>query len=150
MNHYINILNQNGILNHFGASFKLPGITNLNNLSKANMDSSGITFLTYLNDSNEIEFKQFGADGNDINSIQIIGRNVLSNLEIEKIAQKYNLKVIYDAAHCFGVQYNGESIFNFGDVSTCSFHATKIFHTGEGGCMITKNQDLHEKLFFHI
>ncbi len=87
LNHYINILNQNGILNHFGTSFKLPGITNLNNLSKANMDSSGITFLTYLNDSNEIEFKQFGADGNDINSIQIIGRNVLSNLEIEKIAE---------------------------------------------------------------
>ena len=83
----------------------------------------------------------------------ILATHVFGNpchvLEIEKIAQKYNLKVIYDAAHCFGVQYNGESIFNFGDVSTCSFHATKIFHTGEGGCMITKNQDLHEKLFFH-
>jgi hypothetical protein len=89
-NHYINILNQNGIINHFGISFKLPGITNLNNISKANMDSSGITFLTYLNSSNQIEFRQFGADGNDINSIQIIGRNILSNFEIEKIAEVDN------------------------------------------------------------
>jgi dTDP-4-amino-4,6-dideoxygalactose transaminase len=69
--------------------------------------------------------------------------------EIEKIAQKYHLKVIYDAAHCFAVKYKGKSIFNYGDVSTCSFHATKIFHTGEGGCMITNNKALHEKLFYH-
>lgn len=68
---------------------------------------------------------------------------------IERIAKKHQLKVIYDAAHCFGVKYNGESIFNFGDVSTCSFHATKIFHTGEGGCMVTTNRELHEKLFYH-
>ncbi len=69
--------------------------------------------------------------------------------EIERIAKKHNLKVIYDAAHCFGVTYNNESIFNFGDVSTCSFHATKIFHTGEGGAMIAKDKDLHDKLFYH-
>lgn len=68
---------------------------------------------------------------------------------IERVAKKHQLKVIYDAAHCFGVKYNGESIFNYGDVSTCSFHATKIFHTGEGGCMVTNNPELHEKLFFH-
>ena len=68
---------------------------------------------------------------------------------IEKIAQKYNLRVIYDAAHCFGVKYKGKSIFNFGDVSTCSFHATKIFHTGEGGALFTKDPDLHHKLFYH-
>lgn len=68
---------------------------------------------------------------------------------IESIANKYNLKVIYDAAHCFGVIYNGKSIFNYGDVSTCSFHATKLFHTGEGGTMITKQEDLHNRLFFH-
>ena len=48
---------------------------------------------------------------------------------IELIAKKYNLKVIYDAAHCFGVTYKNNSIFNYGDVSTCSFHATKVFHT---------------------
>lgn len=68
---------------------------------------------------------------------------------IEKIAHKHNLKVIYDAAHCFGVNYKNTSIFNYGDVSTCSFHATKIFHTGEGGAMITNNLELHNKLFYH-
>jgi len=68
---------------------------------------------------------------------------------IEQIAKKHNLKVIYDAAHCFGVKYKGKSIFNFGDVSTCSFHATKIFHTGEGGCWITNNEELQRKMFYH-
>ncbi|MXV38985.1 DegT/DnrJ/EryC1/StrS family aminotransferase [Flavobacteriaceae bacterium Ap0902] len=67
---------------------------------------------------------------------------------IENIAKRHNLKVIYDAAHCFAVKYNGESIFNYGDISTCSFHATKIFHTGEGGCLITKNDELHKRLFY--
>lgn len=52
---------------------------------------------------------------------------------IERIAKKHNIAVIYDAAHAFGVEYNNTSLFNFGNVSTCSFHATKIFHTGEGG-----------------
>ncbi|MCB0447369.1 MAG: aminotransferase class I/II-fold pyridoxal phosphate-dependent enzyme, partial [Gelidibacter sp.] len=50
---------------------------------------------------------------------------------IEAIAKKHGLKVIYDGAHCFGVTYKGQSLFNYGDVSTCSFHATKLFHTGE-------------------
>ncbi len=68
---------------------------------------------------------------------------------IEKIAQKYNLKVIYDAAHCFGVKYKGESIFNYGDVSTCSFHATKLFHCGEGGAIFSNSLKLHENLYFH-
>ena len=71
------------------------------------------------------------------------------NIEaIDAIAKKYNLKVIYDAAHCFGVKYKGESIFNFGDVSTCSFHATKLFHTGEGGAMFCNNDELNHKLFY--
>ena len=68
--------------------------------------------------------------------------------EINKIAKKYGLKVIYDAAHCFGVKFKGESIFNFGDVSTCSFHATKIFHTGEGGAMFCKDPEFYQKLFY--
>lgn len=68
---------------------------------------------------------------------------------IEAIAQKHGLKVIYDAAHAFGVTYLGQSLFAYGDVSTCSFHATKIFHTGEGGCMITSDAALHEKLYYH-
>lgn len=67
---------------------------------------------------------------------------------IEAIAKKYNLKVIYDAAHAFGVTYNGKSIFDYGDISTCSFHATKLFHTGEGGAMFTKNEVLQHQLFY--
>ncbi|MBA0884756.1 DegT/DnrJ/EryC1/StrS family aminotransferase [Flavobacterium undicola] len=67
---------------------------------------------------------------------------------IENIAQKYNLKVIYDAAHCFGVKYKEKSIFDYGDVSTCSFHATKLFHTGEGGAMFTNDTDLRHQLFY--
>lgn len=71
------------------------------------------------------------------------------NIEvIEKIAKKYNLSVIYDAAHCFGVSYNGKSIFEYGDISTCSFHATKLFHTGEGGALFTKNHELFHKCFY--
>jgi dTDP-4-amino-4,6-dideoxygalactose transaminase len=68
---------------------------------------------------------------------------------IQNLAKKYNLKVIYDAAHAFGVSYKGTSIFEFGDVSTCSFHATKIFHTGEGGALFTKDQNLYDSLFYH-
>ena len=71
------------------------------------------------------------------------------NLErIAEIAEKYNIKVIYDAAHCFGVKYKGKSIFDFGDISTCSFHATKIFHTAEGGAMFANDFELRKKLFY--
>lgn len=68
---------------------------------------------------------------------------------IDVIAKKYKLQVIYDAAHCFGVEFNGKSIFEYGDISTCSFHATKIFHTGEGGALFTSDKVLHDKLFYH-
>ncbi|HMI06342.1 MAG TPA: DegT/DnrJ/EryC1/StrS family aminotransferase [Flavobacterium sp.] len=67
---------------------------------------------------------------------------------IEKIAKKHNLKVIYDAAHAFGVNYKGKSLFEYGDVSTCSFHATKLFHTGEGGAIFAADEDLRKKLFY--
>jgi dTDP-4-amino-4,6-dideoxygalactose transaminase len=71
------------------------------------------------------------------------------NIEvIEAIAKKHNLKVIYDAAHCFGVTYKGKSIFEYGDISTCSFHATKLFHTGEGGALFTKDPELFHKCFY--
>ncbi|MES2545920.1 MAG: DegT/DnrJ/EryC1/StrS family aminotransferase [Bacteroidota bacterium] len=68
--------------------------------------------------------------------------------KIAEIAQKYKLKVIYDAAHCFGVSYNGKSIFNYGDVSTCSFHATKLFHTGEGGAVFCTDKTLMQQIFY--
>ncbi len=58
---------------------------------------------------------------------------------IETIAKKYNLKVIYDAAHAFGVAYKGKSLFTYGDISTTSFHATKLFHTIEGGAVMAKD-----------
>lgn len=67
---------------------------------------------------------------------------------IEAIALKYNLSVIYDGAHAFGVQYKKQSLFSFGTVATCSFHATKLFHTGEGGAMFTNDSELFEKLFY--
>lgn len=65
---------------------------------------------------------------------------------IDRIAQKHKLKVIYDAAHAFGVTVNGKSIFEYGDISTSSFHATKIFHSGEGGAVFTKDPDLLRKM----
>lgn len=68
--------------------------------------------------------------------------------EIEFIAKRHGLKVIYDAAHCFGVKYKGDSIFNYGDISTCSFHATKLFHTAEGGALFCRDKELNEKLFY--
>jgi dTDP-4-amino-4,6-dideoxygalactose transaminase len=69
--------------------------------------------------------------------------------EIEKIAKAHNLKVIYDGAHAFGCEYNGKSLLSYGDISTCSFHATKIFHTVEGGCIITGDRDIARKLYLY-
>lgn len=71
------------------------------------------------------------------------------NVEVvEQIAKKHNLKVIYDAAHCFGVRYKDKSIFSYGDVSTCSFHATKLFHCGEGGAAFCNDAELFQALYY--
>ncbi|MDD2780466.1 DegT/DnrJ/EryC1/StrS family aminotransferase [Sulfuricurvum sp.] len=70
--------------------------------------------------------------------------------EIEKIAQKHNLKVIYDASHAFGVKYKNKSVLNYGDISTLSFHATKLFHTIEGGALIINDDDLVQKARYLI
>nr|WP_194709941.1 DegT/DnrJ/EryC1/StrS family aminotransferase [Pseudoalteromonas sp. S16_S37] len=64
---------------------------------------------------------------------------------IQSLAEKYNLKVIYDAAHCFGSEYQGQSLLNFGDCATLSLHATKMFHSVEGGAIIFKHQADFEK-----
>jgi dTDP-4-amino-4,6-dideoxygalactose transaminase len=66
--------------------------------------------------------------------------------KIEKLAKKHKLKVIYDGAHAFGVQYKGQSIFNYGDISICSFHSTKLFHTIEGGCIIAPSKAISDKV----
>lgn len=65
---------------------------------------------------------------------------------IQAVADRHDLKVIYDAAHCFGTNYKGKSVFNYGDISTCSFHATKLFHTVEGGAIVTDDPDLRQKI----
>lgn len=65
---------------------------------------------------------------------------------IEEIARKHNLRVIYDGAHAFGVEYGGKSLLSYGDVTTCSFHATKLFHTVEGGAMISNDRELAEQM----
>lgn len=69
--------------------------------------------------------------------------------KIKTIADKHGLKVIYDGAHSFGVKINGDSVFNFGDISTVSFHATKLFHTIEGGAIITNDEKLSAKMFLY-
>lgn len=65
---------------------------------------------------------------------------------IEKIAKKHHLKVIYDGAHAFGVEVNGKSIFEYGDISTCSLHATKLYHSVEGGLLISTNPQILKEL----
>jgi len=65
---------------------------------------------------------------------------------IQAIANKYGLRVIYDAAHCFGVKVNGESILKQGDMSTLSFHATKVFNTAEGGALIVKDAETKQRV----
>lgn len=67
--------------------------------------------------------------------------------KIQDVANRYGLKVIYDAAHTFGVKFDGQSILEYGDCSTLSFHATKLFHTGEGGAVISRDDKIDRKLF---
>ncbi len=85
------------------------------------------------------------------NTVAIIPVHVYGNLcnekRIRQIADKYGLKVIYDAAHAFGEKCNGEGIGNWGDASIYSFHATKVFNTIEGGAVVCRNHELYEKLY---
>lgn len=73
--------------------------------------------------------------------------NVCNVEEIQRIADKYGLKVIYDAAHAFGVKYKGKGIGNYGDASIFSFHATKVFNTIEGGAVTFSDHKIYEKLY---
>lgn len=85
------------------------------------------------------------------NTVAIVPVHVYGNVcnveAIRHIADKYNLKVIYDAAHAFGVKYRGVGIGNFGDASTFSFHATKVFNTIEGGAVTFSERVMYEKLY---
>lgn len=72
--------------------------------------------------------------------------NPCDTVKIQEIADKYGLKVIYDAAHVFGVEVNDESILNAGDLSTLSFHATKVYNTIEGGAMVMKDEQTKKRI----
>lgn len=88
------------------------------------------------------------------NTSAIVATHVFGNPcnveDIKKIAKKYNLKVVYDAAHAFDVKYKNTSVLNYGDISTLSFHATKLFHTIEGGALIINDDELVEKARYLI
>lgn len=83
-------------------------------------------------------------------TVAILATHVYGNpcdvVAIEKIAKKHNLKVIYDGAHAFGVKVKDRSIFDYGDISTCSLHATKLYHSIEGGLIFTKDASLLKKM----
>ena len=72
--------------------------------------------------------------------------NPCNTTVIQQIADKYGLKVIYDAAHAFGVEVDGDSILNAGDMSTLSFHATKVFNTVEGGAMVMHSKEMKQQI----
>jgi dTDP-4-amino-4,6-dideoxygalactose transaminase len=72
--------------------------------------------------------------------------NACEVVEIERIAARHGLKVIYDAAHAFGAKFAGKSLYAFGDVSTASFHATKLFHTIEGGAVISREPEVLRRM----
>lgn len=88
------------------------------------------------------------------NTSAIVATHVFGNAceveEIQDIAKENNLKVVYDAAHAFSVRYKGKSILNYGNISTLSFHATKLFHTIEGGALIINDDSLVEKARYLI
>ena len=70
--------------------------------------------------------------------------------KISQIAQKHNLKVLYNAADGFGVKYNEKSLVSYGDIATLSFHATKLFHTGEGGAIVTRDEKLAHSISYML
>ncbi len=98
---------------------------------------------TFCIDPREIE-KAITPDTQAIVPVHVFG-NACEIDAIEAIARKHGLKTVYDAAHAFGARYKGESILNYGDASTLSFHATKIFHTIEGGAIVFKDREAYKR-----
>jgi dTDP-4-amino-4,6-dideoxygalactose transaminase len=88
------------------------------------------------------------------NTTAIVPVHVFGNAceveEIEQVANKHDLKVIYDAAHAFDVKYKNQSVLNYGDISTLSFHSTKLFHSIEGGALIINDDELVQKARYLI
>ena len=108
----------------------------------------------------DIDQNSFNLNPNNIeklitpNTSAILPVHVFGNAceveEIERIAKKHDLKVIYDAAHAFDVKYKEQSVLNYGDISTLSFHATKLFHSIEGGALIINDDELVQKARYLI
>ena len=108
----------------------------------------------------DIDEKSFNINPKNIekfinaNTSAIVPVHVFGNAceveDIEQIAKKHDLKVIYDAAHAFDVKYKGKSVLNYGDISTLSFHATKLFHSIEGGALIINDDELVQKVRYLI
>jgi dTDP-4-amino-4,6-dideoxygalactose transaminase len=106
----------------------------------------------------DIDSETFNLDPQDVErkitqkTSAILGVHVYGNPcyveELQEIADKHNLKLIYDAAHAFGVEYKNQSLLNWGDASMLSFHATKVFHTIEGGALVVKDEKLLDELRF--
>lgn len=104
----------------------------------------------------DIDPETFNIDPDDVkkkitpNTSAILATHVYGNPcyveALQEIADRYNLKLIYDAAHAFGVEYKGESILNYGDISTLSFHATKVFNTIEGGAIVVNDERFLEEV----
>ena len=108
----------------------------------------------------DIDSNSFNLDPKNIeklitpNTSAIVPVHVFGNAceveQIEKIANKHNLKVVYDAAHAFDVKYKNQSVLNYGDISTLSFHSTKLFHSIEGGALIINDDELVQKARYLI
>lgn len=103
-----------------------------------------IDFQTYNIDPRDIE-KKINDNTSAILAVHVYGNPCYVD-EIKEIAKDNNLKLIYDAAHAFGVEYKNKSVLNYGDISAISFHATKIFNTVEGGAIILKDRNLIKKI----
>lgn len=84
-------------------------------------------------------------DAKGVLPVHIYG-NACDIAAIDAIAQEFDLQVLYDASHAFGCEYNGTSLLGYGDCSVCSLHATKIFHTAEGGCIVSRSSNLNEDI----
>ncbi len=100
--------------------------------------------LSLCMDPRKIE-EQITSETRAIVAVHVFG-NPCDVEALQMIAEKHRIKLIYDAAHAFSVRYKGQSILNYGDASTLSFHATKIFHTIEGGAIISNDDELCHKI----
>ncbi len=125
--------------------FTFPATVNSLHRKKLKPIYCDINYHDYNIDADKIE-DLISAKTSAIMPVHVFG-NPCNVDHIQKIADDHNLKVIYDAAHCFGIKYKNRPIGIFGDISMISFHATKIFHTIEGGALIYKNAEIKDQLY---